>query len=75
VRAIEHLGAGTVALLAVEGHQLHVLLGPADRPEPGATTTVTARRGSLMYFDAAGNRFEAPRAPATEPAKECAHGS
>jgi multiple sugar transport system ATP-binding protein len=72
VRTVEHLGAETVALLEVAGHELHALLGPLDRLAPGDTTTVAARPDSLLYFDAAGNRVEpaptAPRQAVQEPA-------
>ncbi len=75
VRAVEHLGAETVALLEVEGHEVRVLLGPTDRTEPGERTTVSARPGSLLYFDAAGNRIEAPHQATSPSAKEQVYGT
>jgi hypothetical protein len=59
----------------VAGHHLHALLGPLDRLVPGDATTVAARTGSLLYFDAAGNRVEAARVPARQPAREPAYGT
>jgi multiple sugar transport system ATP-binding protein len=75
VRTVEHLGAETVALLEVAGHQLHALLGPSDRLAPGDTATVVPRAGSLLYFNAAGNRVETARTPARQPAREAAYGT
>jgi multiple sugar transport system ATP-binding protein len=75
VRTVEHLGAETVALLEVAGHDLHALLGALDRLTPGATTTVAGRAGSLLYFDAAGNRIETACTPARQPAREAAYGT
>jgi ABC-type sugar transport system ATPase subunit len=75
VRTVERLGAETVALLEVAGHQLHALLGPSDRLAPGDTTTVAPRAGSLLYFDAAGDRVETAHTPAREPAREPAYGT
>jgi multiple sugar transport system ATP-binding protein len=75
VRTVEHLGAETVALLEVAGHQLHALLGPLDRLVPGDTTTIAPRAGSLLYFDAAGNRIEAACTPARQAAREPAYGT
>jgi hypothetical protein len=64
-----------VALLEVAGHGLHALLGPLDRLAPGATTTVAPRAGSLLYFDAAGNRVETACTPARRAAREPAYGT
>jgi len=75
VRTIEHLGAETVALLEIAGHELHALLGPVDRLVAGATTTVAPRAGSLLYFDADGNRVETSCAPARRAAREPAYGT
>jgi multiple sugar transport system ATP-binding protein len=75
VRTVEHLGAETVALLEVAGHQVHALLGPLDRLAPGDATTVAPRAGSLLYFDAADNRVEAACVPARQPAREPAYGT
>jgi hypothetical protein len=38
-------------------------------------TTVAARAGSLLYFDAAGDRLEAAHAPARPVAKERSYGT
>jgi multiple sugar transport system ATP-binding protein len=75
VRTVEHLGAETVVLLEVAGHELHALLGPVDRLAAGDTTTVAARAGSLLYFDGAGNRVEAACAPRPQAAREQAYGT
>jgi multiple sugar transport system ATP-binding protein len=75
VRAVEPLGAETVAVLELEGHVLHGLLAPADRLEPGATTMVAVRSGALLYFDRAGLRLDAPRPPARNAAREKAYGT
>jgi len=61
VRTVEHLGAETVALLELDGHKVHVLVAPSDHLAPGETTTVSTRKGALLYFDAAGERLDAPR--------------
>jgi hypothetical protein len=73
VRTVEPLGAETAALLEVDGHELHALLAPADRLEPGATTMVAARPGALLYFDRAGVRLDASRAPTRDAARERAY--
>jgi multiple sugar transport system ATP-binding protein len=75
VRVIEHLGAETVAVLEVAGHQLHALLGSVDGIAPGETITVAARAGSLLYFDAAGDRVAAACAPARQATREPAYGT
>jgi multiple sugar transport system ATP-binding protein len=74
VRTVEHLGAETVALLEVAGHELHALLGTSDRLAPGDATTVAVRPGSLLYFDAAGNRIEAARTAPRQTVREPAYG-
>jgi multiple sugar transport system ATP-binding protein len=75
VRTVEHLGAETVAVLEVAGQRLHALLGPSDRLAPGDLTTVAARAGSALYFDAADARVETPFAPAAQAAREPAYGT
>lgn len=74
VRTVEHLGAETVALVALGEHKMHALLAPADRLTPGETITISTREGSLLYFDAAGERLEASRA-AREDVPERAYGT
>jgi multiple sugar transport system ATP-binding protein len=75
VRTVEHLGAETVALLEIAGHELHALLGPLDRFAPGDIATVAARAGSLLYFDAAGNRVEATPTSVRQAGMEQAYGT
>jgi ABC-type sugar transport system ATPase subunit len=75
VRTVEHLGAETVAVLEVAGQRLHALLGPSDRLAPGDLTTLAARAGSALYFDAADARVETPFAPAAQAAREPAYGT
>ena len=73
VRTVEHLGAETVALLEIAGHELHALLDGVQRLAPGETTTVAARAESVLCFDAAGNRVASP--PARRAAREQAYGT
>jgi multiple sugar transport system ATP-binding protein len=75
VRTLEHLGAETVALFEVAGHELHALASASDRLAAGDTTTVAARAGALLYFDAAGNRIGAAGASGRQAPKEQAYGT
>ena len=47
---VEHLGAETVALLEIEGGEVHVLLGASDRLRPGEQTAVRALPDAPLYF-------------------------
>jgi multiple sugar transport system ATP-binding protein len=62
--ALEHLGAERVALLEVAGRKVHALLAASDTVAPGAVTSVQARPGAALFFDAAGARIDALPAPA-----------
>jgi multiple sugar transport system ATP-binding protein len=61
--ALEHLGAERVALLEVAGRKVHALLAASDTVAPGAVTSVQARPGAALFFDAAGARIDAVPAP------------
>jgi multiple sugar transport system ATP-binding protein len=75
VLAIEHLGAERVALLEAAGRKVHALLAAADAVAPGQLTTVQARPGAALFFDASGARLEAPAAPVAQASREKAYGT
>ncbi|HSA80893.1 MAG TPA: hypothetical protein VLE23_08710, partial [Geminicoccaceae bacterium] len=56
--ALEHLGAERVALLEADGLKVHALLAAEDAVVPGEFTTVMARAGAALFFDAAGVRID-----------------
>jgi hypothetical protein len=71
--ALEHLGAERVALLEAEGLKVHALLAAEDAVAPGASTTVKARSGTALFFDAAGVRIVTSSARVTGPEREKAY--
>jgi len=66
VLAVEHLGVETVLLLAVEGRQVHALLGAGTPLAAGARTGLAVREGAALFFDESGKRL------ATAPARAMA---
>jgi multiple sugar transport system ATP-binding protein len=73
VLALEHLGAERVALLEVAGRKLHALLAAEDAVLPGESTTVMARAGAALFFDAAGARIANSSARVTGAEREKAY--
>ena len=73
VLALEHLGAERVALLEAEGRKVHALLAAEDDVTPGESTTVMARAGAALFFDAAGARIAESSARVTGPEREKAY--
>ncbi|MEO1105603.1 MAG: ABC transporter ATP-binding protein [Pseudomonadota bacterium] len=49
---VEHLGADTVALLHVEGREVHVLVDPETPLTEGTSTRIAVREGAALWFDA-----------------------
>ncbi|MEM8853907.1 MAG: ABC transporter ATP-binding protein [Pseudomonadota bacterium] len=49
---VEHLGADTVALLHVEGREVHVLVDPETPLTEGSATHIAVREGAALWFDA-----------------------
>jgi multiple sugar transport system ATP-binding protein len=75
VRAVEHLGAETIALLAAPGGEVHTLLDSGIELHPGDRTTAKARPGVVLFFDATGALIDHPASRLGEPRKERAYGS
>jgi multiple sugar transport system ATP-binding protein len=73
VLALEHLGAERVALLEAEGRKVHALLAAEDAVVPGEVTTLMARAGAALFFDAAGARIANSSARVTGPEREKAY--
>jgi multiple sugar transport system ATP-binding protein len=73
VLALEHLGAERVALLETEGRKVHALLAGEDAVVPGDSTTVMARAGAALFFDAAGARIANASARVRGPEREKAY--
>ncbi|MCC2664022.1 MAG: transporter ATP-binding protein [Geminicoccaceae bacterium] len=73
VLALEHLGAERVALLETEGRKVHALLAAEDAVVPGDSTTVMARAGAALFFDAAGVRIANSSARVRGPEREKAY--
>jgi multiple sugar transport system ATP-binding protein len=73
--ALEHLGAERVALLEADGLTFHALLAAEDAIMPGESTTVMARPGVALFFDAAGLRIAQASERATSPERERAYAS
>jgi multiple sugar transport system ATP-binding protein len=71
--ALEHLGAERVALLEADGLKVHALLAAEDAVVPGESTTVMARPGAALFFDAAGARIAEASARVTGPVREKAY--
>jgi multiple sugar transport system ATP-binding protein len=73
VLALEHLGAERVALLETEGRKVHALLAAEDAVASDASTTVMARAGAALFFDAAGARIANSSARVRGPEREKAY--
>jgi multiple sugar transport system ATP-binding protein len=73
VLALEHLGAERVALLEAQRLKVHALLASEDAVMPGESTTVMARSGAALFFDAAGARIANSSARITGPEREKAY--
>ncbi len=57
VLTVEHLGAETVVLLKVGGHEVHALAGPGEPLHPGGRVTVSTLPEAALYFDRDGRRL------------------
>jgi multiple sugar transport system ATP-binding protein len=75
VLTVEHLGAETVVLLKVGGHEIHALAGPGETVKPGGRVTVSTRPEAALYFDPDGRRLPWGAADAAKPLLEGTHGA
>ncbi len=57
VLTVEHLGAETVVLLKVGGHEVHALAGPGEPAHPGDRAIVSTLPEAALYFDRDGRRL------------------
>ncbi len=64
VMAVENLGAESVALVDVGGHNVHALLESGSSMAPGADVSLSVRPGSTLFFNAAGDLIDTPVASA-----------
>ena len=57
VLTVEHLGAETVVLLKVGGHEVHALAGHGEPAHPGDRVSVSTLPEAALYFDRDGRRL------------------
>ncbi|MEE8505748.1 MAG: ABC transporter ATP-binding protein [Kiloniellales bacterium] len=75
VLTVEHLGAETVVLLRIGGHEVHALAGPGEPARPGDRVTVSTRLEAALYFDRDGRRLPWRADGASKQLLEAGHGA
>ncbi len=75
VLTVEHLGAETVVLLKVGGHEVHALAGPGEPLHPGDRVTVSTLPEAALYFDRDGRRLPWSADGAPKRLLEASHGA
>jgi multiple sugar transport system ATP-binding protein len=75
VLTVEHLGAETVILLKIGGHEVHALAGPGEAAHPGDRVTVSALPEAALYFDQDGRRLPWRADGASKQLLEAGHGA
>ncbi|MEE8123853.1 MAG: ABC transporter ATP-binding protein [Alphaproteobacteria bacterium] len=75
VLTVEHLGAETVVLLKVGGHEVHALAGPGEPLHPGDRVTVSTLPEAALYFDRDGRRLPWGADGAPKQLLEASHGA
>jgi multiple sugar transport system ATP-binding protein len=69
------LGAETVILLKIGGHEVHALAGPGEAAHPGDRVTVSALPEAALYFDQDGRRLPWRADGASKQLLEAGHGA
>ena len=75
VLTVEHLGAETVVLLRIGGHEVHALAGPGEPVHPGDRVTVSSLPEAALYFDRDGRRLPWRADGASKQLLEASHGA
>ncbi len=75
VLTVEHLGAETVVLLKIGGHEVHALAGPGEPAHPGDRVVVSTLPETALYFDRDGRRLPWRTDDASEQDVEAGHGA
>jgi len=75
VLTVEHLGAETVILLKIGGHEVHALAGPGEAVHPGDRVTVSGLPEAALYFDQDGRRLPWRADGASKQLLEAGHGA
>jgi multiple sugar transport system ATP-binding protein len=75
VLTVEHLGAETVVLLKVGGHEVHALAGPGEPAHPGDRVIVSTLPEAALYFDRDGRRLPWRADSASKQDLEVGHGA
>ena len=75
VLTVEHLGAETVVLLRIGGHEVHALAGPGEPARPGDRVIVSTLPEAALYFDRDGRRLPWRADGASKQLLEAGHGA
>ena len=75
VLTVEHLGAETVVLLRIGGHEVHALAGPGEPAHPGDRVIVSTLPEAALYFDRDGRRLPWRADGASKQLLEAGHGA
>ena len=75
VLTVENLGAETVVLLKIGGHEVHALAGSGEPVHPGDRVTVSTRLEAALYFDRDGRRLPWRADGASKQLLEAGHGA
>ena len=75
VLTVEHLGAETVVLLRIGGHEVHALAGHGEPARPGDRVIVSTLPEAALYFDRDGRRLPWRADGASKQLLEAGHGA